>query len=306
MAQIPNPDKIFGEVNTYAQPDGTIQIVATILNKPTIEGAQTGLALDASVSMQSMYGASSAVNPIFAKASSAINHVEPVARTMIDTLADISCNGSTRLIYWAVSTDGSQIEDIGDINSLAAETIHISGPKKQKWGRGTKLLAPVQYFAETVFSKAPWSMAVIITDGKFDDLQEVKAYTLELGRRIAAGNSPFIKFVLLGVGTEVDEGQMEQLDDLFEGTGLVDPKGDDIDIWDHKLANKMNQLEDIFSEIVSENVPIADFGTILNDKGIIAREYNDGLPSLLRFTLPAGSTSFTIKLPAGEITQEIS
>jgi len=305
MTQIPNPVEPFGEVNVHPKPDGSIEIVATILMVPDIEGARTGLALDASASMKKMYGVSAAVSVLFAKASAALNVVEPVARTMAAYLANFSSTGSTRLIYWAVSPDGSQVEEIGDVNKDSSETIQISGPKKQQWGRGTKLLPPVKYFVETAFDKAPWALALIVTDGKVEDIEEVKAYSLELGRQIASGKRSFIKLVLIGVGEDVDEGQMEQLDDLFEGSGIKDAKGEDIDIWDHKLASEMKKLEEIFSEVVSENAIVAESATITNEAGVVVKEYHDGLPALLRFTLPKGSTKFTIKHPAGEIVQEI-
>ena len=48
MAQISNPVEPFGEVNIHPKPDGSIDVVATILMVPDIEGARTGLALDAS------------------------------------------------------------------------------------------------------------------------------------------------------------------------------------------------------------------------------------------------------------------
>jgi hypothetical protein len=305
MAQISNPVEPFGEVNIHPKPDGSIDVVATILMVPDIEGARTGLALDASASMKKMYGISAAVSALFAKASSALNVVEPVARTMAAYLANFSSTSSSRLIYWAVSSDGSMIEEIGDVTQESADSVSINGPKKQQWGRGTKLLPPVKYFVETAFEKAPWALVLIVTDGKVEDLEAVKAYSLELGRQIASGKRAFIKFVLIGVGEDVDEGQMEQLDDLFEGTDIKDQKGDEIDIWDHRMASEMKKLEEIFSEVVSVNTVVAESATITNNAGVTVKEYPDGLPALLRFNLPNGSTGFVIKHPGGEIVQEI-
>ena len=52
MAQVTQPVEPFGEVNVHKKADGSIDIVATILMVPDIEGARTGLALDASASMK--------------------------------------------------------------------------------------------------------------------------------------------------------------------------------------------------------------------------------------------------------------
>ena len=60
--QLTKPVDPFGEVNVYKKPDGSLDIVATILMVPDIEGARTGLALDASASMRKMYGVSNLVD----------------------------------------------------------------------------------------------------------------------------------------------------------------------------------------------------------------------------------------------------
>ena len=41
----------FGEVNVFGEADGSIRVKATILMRPQVEGAQTGLAIDGSNSM---------------------------------------------------------------------------------------------------------------------------------------------------------------------------------------------------------------------------------------------------------------
>ena len=51
---------------------------------------------------------------------------------------------------------------------------------------------------------------------------------------------------LIGVGSKVDEAQMAELNNLFEGSGLKDPQGNAIDLWDHKIAGEMRNLAEIF------------------------------------------------------------
>jgi hypothetical protein len=306
MAQLAQPVDPFGEVNVYRQPDGRLQVVATVLMEPDIEGAYAGLALDASASMKKMYGANVPLGGAFARASKAVNLVEPVARTMASYLARFSSNGKTRLIYWACSPDGSLIEEIGDVSDSQAQELALRGPKRQSWGRGTKLLPPVTYFVNGAFRDAAWGIAVFVTDGIIEDLEEVKRFSYQYAQQIASGKRNFIKLVLLGVGEEVDEAQMEELDDMFEGSNLRDPRGNPIDLWDHKLAAEMRQLEEIFAEVVSEDLLVCDNGRILDSAGRVARDYSDGMPALLRFTLPAGSSSFTMVIPGGQITQDLT
>ena len=84
MAQLDSTTTVepFGEVNVFHEADGSIRVKATILMRPQVEGAQTGLAIDGSNSMNQMFGASGAVSALFASASN--NIVQPVARLMAE------------------------------------------------------------------------------------------------------------------------------------------------------------------------------------------------------------------------------
>ena len=303
MAQLPSPVEPFGEVNVYPQPDGALRIVATILMEPDIEGARAGLALDGSASMQKMYGASGPVSPLF-KAAAGANYVEPVARRMAAYLAKFASDGQAHLAYWACSPDGSQVEPIGAVTEAAAATLRVRGPKQ--WGRLTKLLPPVRHFVEGVFAGSAWAIAVFVTDGVIEDLEAVKAYCRDFAGRISRGERGFVKLVLLGFGDEVDEAQMEELDDMFEGAELLDPKGNPIDLWDHKIASEMKSFHEIFAEVVSDNVVVAESGSVLDGAGRVAHAYPNGLPARLRFTLPAGTTAFTLDFPGGRVTQDLT
>jgi len=306
MAQLAQPVEPFGEVNVHKQSDGSLEIVATILMVPDIEGARTGLALDASASMKKLYGISGMLGGPFAKATAIPNLVEPVARTMAGYLAQFSSSGKCDLIYWACNPAGDAVEPINSVSSAEAETVAIGGPKKFPWGRGTKLLPPVKYFVDQAFKDAPWAICVFVTDGVVEDLADVKAFCLQFANQIASGQRKFIKFVLIGVGEEVDESQMEELDDMFEGSGLKDPDGNDIDLWDHKLAAEMRKIEEIFAEVVSEDAVVANSGKVVNQAGVVCKDYHDGLPAMLRFKMPKGSTSFSIEFPGGSVTQDLS
>ncbi|MEI6901299.1 MAG: SDR family NAD(P)-dependent oxidoreductase, partial [Bacteroidota bacterium] len=85
---------------------------ATILMKPTVEGAQTGLAIDGSASMKNSFGAAGAVSSLFSAASP--NIVEPVAQTIGAFLANFDSDGQTTVIYWACGIGGTELEDLGD------------------------------------------------------------------------------------------------------------------------------------------------------------------------------------------------
>ena len=184
------------------------------------------------------------------------------------------------------------------------------GPPKA-YGTGTRLLPAVKYFTDTRFPDAPWSIFVFITDGAIEDLEAVKSHSLHLAEQIASGRRPFCKLVLIGVGSEVDVGQMEELDDLDYGD-LVTASGDPIDLWDHKLSSEMQQIEEIFAEVVSARVIVAPSAEITDDLGnavtpIGRASYSDGLPALLEFVVAPGSKAFHLSLPGGQpISQAIA
>lgn len=308
MAQLPSNLVVdpFGEVNVH--PNGaTIRIKATILMKPAIEGAQTGLAIDGSASMKNLFGASGAVSALFAAASP--NIVDPVARTLGAYLANFDSDGKTSILYWACGIGGAEIEDLGDMDAAQVKACRFSAPKN--FGSGTKLLPPIQHFTEVRFPTAPWAIFVFVTDGAIEDLDAVKAYTIQLGQQIAAGRRNFVKLVLIGIGADANEAQMEELDDLDYG-GLKDKAGNEIDIWDHKMAATMQKVEEIFAEVVSTDTILAPSATITDASGTLVKpigrsSYADGLPALLEFEMPATSNAFTLTLPGvPSITQKIA
>lgn len=289
----------FGEVNVHPGPGGGIRVVATILMEPSKEGAQTGIALDGSGSMRKLFGVNTGggvVSSLFAKPQ-VRNEIAPVAQALCAYLArTIDADGGTTAIYWATGQDGKNIEVIADLRADEAERFDFKGPRD--FGTGTHLLPAVRYFVDR-FKDAPWGFFVFITDGELFDLDEVKQYSTQLARDVAAGRRKPVKFVLIGLGPDVNERQMEDLDDLDTGT--------DVDLWDHKLAAEMKHLQEIFAEVVDRNARIADNGKILDPQGRVVKNYSDtGLPALLTFDMPAGSAYFTLEVNGQRIHQSLS
>jgi hypothetical protein len=276
----------FGEVNVHVTNRGVLRVTATILMEPRREGTQTGIALDGSSSMRALYGSGAA----------SMNQVEPIAQRICSYLASkIDADGGTTVIYWATGSRGDQVEVIGDLRAEQA-LCHTFGPPRA-YGSDTQLLPAVKYFVER-FADAPWGFYVFITDGSLNDMGMLKSYSTQLARDIAAGKRNPVKFVLIGVGSGVNEEQMEALDDLYTGTH--------IDLWDHKIAREMRVLQEIFAEVVDKNARVADHGKILDASGSVVKDYAGlGLPAFLEFQLPAGSQSFVLDVNGRQVQQEI-
>jgi hypothetical protein len=300
MAQLKKVVDPFGEVNVHPAPGGKLRVTATILMEPRREGTQTGIALDGSGSMASLYGIEEEQGffaSLFGKKKAAVNQVTPVAQKLCAYLArKIDADGGTTCIYWATGSGGSKIEAVGDLTADQAEQ-HVFGPP-QHFGTGTQLLPAVRYFVDR-FKDAPWGFYVFVTDGELHDLDEVKRYSTQLARAVQSGKRKPLKFVLIGIGPNVNEDQMEQLDDLDTGT--------DIDLWDHKLAAEMRVLQEIFAEVVDKNARVADAGKILDPQGNVVKNYSDtGLPALLEFEVAAGTPYFVLEVEGNSVQQDLS
>lgn len=334
--QLPNNllNPAFGELNILKK-TGRLEIVVTVLMEPVKEGSQTGVALDGSASMRPSYGAVWEFSPACShdvvtrmqkegKAKSVVrdgnetlewtdagwaelvqkgyvqrpdNAIQTIARDVVPYLAEkIDADGGTTVIYWAAGSRGDAIEEAGDLTAVTAKSAEYGGPGT--WGEKTHLLPALKYFVER-FADADWGFYVFVTDGRLDDLEAVKAYTADLSRRIGAKKCHPVKCVLIGVGADVDEAQMEVLDDLPDEMDLP------VDIWDHKIAAEMRDLRDIFAEVVDENTIVAPSGRILDHKGQTAESYADGVPALLRFALPADATEFTMEVGGQRVTQKL-
>jgi hypothetical protein len=246
--------------------------------------------------MYGLEGGGRVLSPIFGGAPKPQNEITPVAQRLCAYLArNIDADGGTTCIYWATGPGGGEVEVVGDLTAEQAER-HLFGPPKD-FGTGTQLLPAVRYFVER-FKEAPWGFYVFITDGELHDLDEVIAYSKRLAQDIAHGRRHPVKFVLIGIGNEINEHQMTELDDLDTGT--------DIDLWDHKLAAEMRVLEEIFAEVVDKHARVADNGRLLDAQGKVIKDFAGvGLPAWLEFEVPAGSNSFILEVNGHRIQQPL-
>lgn len=325
----------FGEVNVR-RVGGELEVNFTILMEPDgemAEGWQTGVALDASSSMKGWFGhglrgyvpahaeeeykrkgwlhvrnldgrqvqsfQAAAYEDAIAKGYliRTSNIVEPLARDFISYLAgNLDEDGGTTVIYWACD-DGSGFEVAGDFTAEQVRTVTLGGPTRLDFGRGTRLLPAMRYFVDR-FKDAKRGMYVFLTDGKLDDLEAVKSYTKTLCREIERRKRNMVKCVLIGVGNQIDESQMEELDDLDSGT--------DVDIWDHKIAKEMRGLVEIFAEVVDENQIVAPTARLYDASGRLIKQFADGLPAKTSFRMPASSRWFELEVGGERIRQPVA
>jgi hypothetical protein len=270
------------------------KIIATLLHDPTVEGLDVALYMDGSASMEDEYGP----RGVLAKLAPVKNLVEPQMRWMLEYLANKDRDGVLRVAYWATG-DGSQLEILGDLAGKDAQSYKFPGP--QYYGKGTVLLPVLRdyiaHIRKEVDKGARRGLAVIITDSQIHDAADVKAYAAQVAKEVSAGRLPRINFVLVGVGEQVDEEQMEEIcHGEYPGVGHL---------WCHRIADRMEEMAELVAVLVDSTMTVAAGGTIYDDKGNILKVYEARLPAVLEFTVPEGCEAFTLEVAGQKFTQPI-
>jgi hypothetical protein len=269
-------------------------VVATLLHDPTVEGLDVALYMDGSASMEPEYGP----RGVLAKLGPVRNNVEPQMRWMLQYLATKDRNGLLRVAYWATG-DGSALEQLGELTGDQAAEFKFPGPKQ--YGKGTVMLPVLRdyiaYLRSEIGNGAKRGLAVIITDSQLHDPGDVKAYSIQVAKEISAGRLPRLNFVLVGVGAQVDEAQMEDISHVeYPGVGHL---------WCHRHADRMEEMADLVAVLVDETMTVAAGGTILDEHGQVLKVYEGRLPAVLEFDVPEGCTGFVLEVNGQRFPQPL-
>lgn len=328
-------NRVFSEIDVVEKKATTMVrfMVMSNLGSNMAEGWKTGVAVDASASMIESFGKGmegklpAHIKSEYQQKGSLIErkydgckmlyfekagyeaairdgHLKPTANIMdpeikkfVSHLADnLDQEGSCELVYWAMGETGGEIEKVGEFTSAKCNNTLFEGPHTSKFGQGTRLLPALEYF-EKKFRQARRTFIIFQTDGFIDDLDRVIDFTKKLAKSIEANKRNMLKAVIIGVGASIDESQMVQLDDLDTGTS--------VDIWDHKIASEMKDIQEIFAELVSENTIVATFATLSDSQGNVLHQFNDGLPARFEFEMGKTNDYFVLEVDGQKIQQHI-
>jgi hypothetical protein len=284
-------------------------IRATLLHDPTVEGLDMALYLDGSGSMKEEYEnrvvrrGGGLLYQLFgfgeAPTSEVLdNEVEPQARWILEYLAKKDRNAKLRVAYWACG-DGRGLEVIGELTGENVKERSFPGPENP--GRATVLTPALKdylaYFRGQQKEGAKRGCAVIITDGEIHDQEHVQRFSADLARDIAAGRLPMINFILVGVGSGVNEEQLEEIcHQEYEGVEHL---------WCHRVAEEIKDVAELVAVLVDETMTVGSGGTIYDDKGRVVKVYEGGLPAVLEFTVPEGTRSFTLEVGGQKFVQPL-
>lgn len=227
------------------------------------------------------------------------NMVEPQVRRMLQYLATKDRNGTLRLAYWACGYTGADLELVGELSGVEAATLAVPGPKNP--GSGTRL-APaledfVKYMEAAARSGAKRGCGVFVTDGQINDMGRVLKVSQQIGARVAAGSLPPLHLVLVGVGEQVSERQLEEISHL-EVPGAEH-------LWCHRVAEEMHEMAELVSGLVDSTMTVAAGGAVYDAKGKLVKRYDKRLPAVLEFALPAGHTRFSLEVDGRRYTQDL-
>lgn len=285
----------------HVEEDGHVR--ATLLHDPTVESCDMAIYLDGSASMGDEYEYKKEYKGfwhwLLGKPTDTLpNQVEPQARWILEYLATKDRNGILRVAYWACG-NGRQVEYVGDLKGVDVEQYKFPGPRNP--GNSTQLEPAIRDFVEYMRKQAmlgaKQGCAVFITDGALHDPEIVKNYCAQLAKEMAAKRMPRMNFILVGVGDQVDEEQMEDIcHEEYPGVGHL---------WCHRIAEEITQVAELVAVLVDETMTVAAGGTIYDDKGKVLKVYEARLPAILEFQVPHGCKSFTLEVNGQRFTQPL-
>jgi hypothetical protein len=280
------------------------KVRAVLLHDPTVEGLDVAIYMDASGSMEEEYKYERPRRSFLewlqdAPLKDPANQVEPQVRWMLEYLATKDRNGLLRVAYWAAGASGKDVEVVGELKGVDVQQYRFPGAKKPG---GHTFMTPalkdyVRYLREQVQHGARRGCAVIVTDGKLHDAEEVERFSAQVAKDIVAGRLPRMNFVLVGVGDGVDEEQLERIAHLeYPGVGHL---------WCHRIAEEIGQVAELVAVLVDENMTVAAGGTVYDDQGRVLKTYEGRLPAVLEFEVPEGAESFTLEVNGQRFTQPL-
>ncbi len=227
------------------------------------------------------------------------NQVEPQVRRMLQYLATKDRNGKLRLAYWACGRGGSKVEVVGELSSVDAATLQVAGPKA--FGTGTRLAPALKDFIAYIEQQSARGgkvgCGVFVGDGQISDQDEVHELSRTIAARIAKGRLPPLHLVLVGVGSEVNEKQMEEI-------AHVEVPGAE-HLWCHRVAEETHQMAEFVSGLVDGTMTVASGGAVYDARGGLVKRYDGRLPAVLEFRLPAGDARFTLEIEGRRYTQNL-
>jgi hypothetical protein len=267
----------------YDQQTGEVRIQLDL--PAAIEGATNcALMVDASGSMDKHFR-----KPLFG----GLSEVEKFIHKSGKAISELDSDHGVQ-VYLACLGDGTQVHDLGNHTQDGLEHLRIDLPKLGiTLGGGTYLLPALKQAVKeiVVASGCAYGFIALVTDGRFADMDRIKVWATDLAKKIAAGEHPLTKIVLIGFD-DADANQLEELDNLETGT--------DVDIFNALAVSTLQDaMQMLNSEAITGVLMIAPGGR-LEVGGQAVKSFEGGLPQRIDAQIPAGLSSVTLVVDSGD------
>lgn len=278
-----------------------LQLEVTLAIEATVEQLVGAFYMDGSASMQQAgnYGRQGGLFQI----GKHRNLVEEAMRVAVPYVVQKDANGRCRVAYWATGSGGREVEVVGEMSAQQATVAAFPGPRH--YGSGTYLVPALRDFVEYVQTTRQAgedvgaALAVIVTDGQFHDMEQVEEYIQQhLAQWIIRGRFPRTVFTLVGVGSSVDEEQLEEL--AHKGTPKKYPYRP---IFCYALAETLEQLPALVSHLLDAQTPAFYGGARILSQNQVVATYEDMVPAVLTFQVPLRARSFCLQVGGQSYTQ---
>lgn len=221
------------------------------------------------------------------------NIIDPLTQKLLHYFINNICE-TVAVDYYSCG-EGNALEKVGSFTKDNYEKINLTGPDQFTFGKRSKLMPFITNFAKGQTKNS--AICFMITDGIITDWAELKNYSKTLSNEIFTKKRNPLKFILLVVGEEIPEALSRQVSSLNEHNSYV--------LWELKVVNELRSLAELFSKVNGEEQIVADSGIIYDDKNNILREYKNGLPTKIEFTMSVEADEFSIMIGDKVIRQKI-
>jgi hypothetical protein len=214
------------------------------------------------------------------------NEIETTVRMLVQSLVGRARGGQMRTAYWSCGFDGREVELVGDLDGENLDRHRFRGPRIS--GACSRLAPPLyDYVAYLRAQPIPAERGCVffLTEGVLDDADEAARLSAELARAIALGQSPRLTFILVSMSETSAHPVARIVAQLNQAAGQP--------LWRCRTSEELSLVPALATGAVDRAAAVSG-GAILDEDGNLLRAYDEPLPAVLEFQLPAGARAFVL------------
>ncbi len=216
------------------------------------------------------------------------NEIERPGQQFLELLAGkVDQQQQCRLMVFGAGGEPGWL-NLGRVTKAEAADRPLPGDEEFEFGGEARLLPLLKHLVSEA-GAVPRTLAVLVTDGRFVDANDVQSYCRNLAVLIKAKEKHFMKFLAIGVGHQVNRKVFDDMEGLEIAPGT--------DLWDYRPFAEINDPEDLLSTVFPVDRVVASAVVICDQSGKVVQEFPEGVLGKFSFQLPPEATGFTIQFP---------